>query len=98
MAMIRGLIVCLFAAAALGAQTNITPPANTYTPAQDVELGREAAAQVERELPVMHDDEVTSYVEGIGHRLVAAIPPEMRHSEFEYSFRAVNVSEINAFA
>src|SRR5205814_998794 len=38
------------------------------------------------------------YINGIGHRLVASIPPELRHPEFEYTFQAVNVREINAFA
>src|SRR4051794_9176134 len=79
-------------------QTRITPPANKYTPAQDVELGREAAAQARKQLPIMHDDAVTSYVEDIGHRLTAAIPRELEHPEFKYTFEAVNVKDINAFA
>jgi predicted Zn-dependent protease len=37
-------------------------------------------------------------VEDVGRRLVAAIPPELRHSEFRYTFQVVNVREINAFA
>jgi peptidase M48-like protein len=86
------------AVTALAGQVRITPPINRYTPAQDVELGRQAAAQVEQQLPVMRDEEVTSYVESVGGRLVAAIPPELRHPEFQYTFRAVNVREINAFA
>ena len=94
----RAIVVSLFAVAVLAAQTRITPPPNTYTPAQDVELGREAASQVERQMPIMHDDEIESYIEGVGRRLVEAIPPDVRHAEFEYSFHAVNVSEINAFA
>jgi predicted Zn-dependent protease len=46
----------------------------------------------------MRDDEVTSYVEDVGRRLVAAIPAELRRPEFRYSFEVVNVREINAFA
>jgi len=80
------------------AQTQITPPKNSYTPAQDVELGLKAAAEARQQLPVMRDDAVTSYVEDIGRRLVAAIPAEVRHPEFRYSFDVVNVREINAFA
>ncbi len=82
----------------LTAQTRITPPDNKYTPAQDVQLGREAAAEAEKQLPLMQDDAVTSYVEDIGQRLVGVIPPELRHSEFKYYFKVVNVREINAFA
>src|SRR4029078_2260323 len=64
----------------------------------DVKLGQEAAAQAEQQLPIMRDDAVTSYVEGIGRRLVAAIPENRRHPEFRYSLKVVNVREINAFA
>jgi hypothetical protein len=91
-------LIVLALSAAPRSQTRITPPKNSYTPAQDVELGTKAAEQVERQLPIMHDDEVTSYIEGIGKRLVDAIPPELQHPEFHYTFQAVNVREINAFA
>jgi hypothetical protein len=80
------------------AQTRIEPPPNNYTPAQDVEMGQKAAAEARRTLPLMRDDAVTSFVENIGHRLVDAIPPHLRHPEFQYTFEVVNVKEINAFA
>lgn len=80
------------------AQTRITPPSNKYQPSQDVELGRKAADEARNQLPIMHDDAVTSYVDSIGQRLVAVIPPELQHAEFKYTFEAVNVREINAFA
>jgi hypothetical protein len=91
-------LACIAFAAGLAAQTRITPPPNKYTPAQDVEMGLQAAAQAERQLPIMHDDAVTSYIQGIGRRLVHAIPPPLQHDEFKYTFEAVNVREINAFA
>jgi hypothetical protein len=81
-----------------GAQTKITPPKNKYSPQDDVKLGREAAAQVEQQLPLLRDDNITSYVSDIGQRLVAAIPAELQHPEFQYTFKVVNVKEINAFA
>ena len=34
----------------------------------------------------------------VGRRLVDAIPAELKHSEFQYSFKVINVREINAFA
>ena len=88
----------LLAASGLGAQTVITPSNNRYTPAEDVELGRQAAEEVEQQLPMLRDDDVTSWVASLGERLVAAIPQEFRHSEFRYAFQVVNVREINAFA
>jgi hypothetical protein len=91
-------VVLLLGLGALGAQTAITPPKNKYTPAQDVQLGREAAAQVEKQLPILHDEQITSYAESIGRRLVEGIPTGLRHPEFRYAFSVVNVKEINAFA
>jgi hypothetical protein len=46
----------------------------------------------------MRDDAVSSYVERLGQRLAAIIPPELQHTEFRYTFETVNVREINAFA
>src|SRR5215475_10124087 len=92
------LLSLSLAASIVSAQTRITPPANKYKPSQDVELGRQAATEARNQLPIMHDDAVTSYVDGLGQRLVAVIPPDMQHSEFQYTFETVNVREINAFA
>jgi beta-barrel assembly-enhancing protease len=80
------------------AQTQVVAPKNKYSPAEDVKLGKEAAQQVEKELPVMHDDQINGYLNAIGARLVESIPSEFRHPEFHYTFTGVNVKEINAFA
>jgi predicted Zn-dependent protease len=82
----------------VSAQTAITPPKNKYTAQQDVELGRKAAADAERQLPALHDEAVTSYVQGVGERLVAVIPPELQQEEFHYTFKVLDVKDINAFA
>jgi Peptidase family M48 len=92
------IIGVVLSVAALGAQTVITPPDNKYTPAQDVELGHQAAAEAEQQLPMLRDEMVTSWVASVGRRIVDAIPEELRHSEFRYTFQVVNVREINAFA
>jgi Zn-dependent protease with chaperone function len=84
--------------ALVSAQTKVVAPKNSYTPAQDVELGRQAAAEARKQLPILRDDGVASLLEDIGRRLVAGIPPDMRHPEFHYTFEPVNVREINAFA
>jgi hypothetical protein len=81
-----------------GAQTKVTPPNNKYSVADDVKLGREASVEVRKELPMLNDDRVDDYVEGIGAKLAAAIPAEFQQSEFRYSFDVVDQKEINAFA
>src|SRR5436190_24332683 len=80
------------------AQSPVSAPKNKYSPADDVKLGQEAAQQVEKEMPVMHDDAINGYLSSIGRRLVESIPTEFRHPEFRYSFTGVNLKEINAFA
>src|SRR5262249_19659987 len=80
------------------AQTRITLHNNKYKPSDDVRVGQQAAAEAERQFPMLRDAEVTSYVETVGRRLVAAIPPEFQHPEFRYYFRVVNARDINAFA
>jgi predicted Zn-dependent protease len=86
------------ALATASAQTRITPPPNKYGPADDVKAGQEAAQQAMKQLPMLNDAATEEYVAGIGQRLVAAIPPELQHPEFRYTFRVVNQKDINAFA
>jgi hypothetical protein len=92
-------VVAIVACTAVaGAQTRITPPKNKYTPEQDVEIGREAAAEVRREYPIIDDRQIDSYLDSLGRRLVAAAPAELKHEAFEFSFTPVNLKDINAFA
>jgi Zn-dependent protease with chaperone function len=80
------------------AQTKIVAPDNKYSVDEDVKAGREAASQVQEQLPILRDDAVDDYVDRVGERLVNAIPAEFRHQQFRYTFDVVNVSDINAFA
>ena len=50
------------------------------------------------QLPMLNDDRVDDYVEDVGAQLAAAIPAELRHAGFRYTFDVVNQKEINAFA
>ena len=79
-------------------QTRIVAPKNKYSVAEDVKLGREAAAQAKKELPMLNDGRVDDYAERIGQRLAQAVPPEFQHPEFTYTFDVVNQKDINAFA
>jgi Zn-dependent protease with chaperone function len=85
-------------ASVLVAQTAIKLPKNRYTPQQDVELGREAAAEVRKQYPLITDEKIQTYLTKLGDRLVAAAPAELKNPVYEYSFTPVNVKDINAFA
>ncbi|MGH9258196.1 MAG: M48 family metalloprotease [Vicinamibacterales bacterium] len=84
--------------ASAGAQTRIAPEPNKYALQEDIRLGREAAAEARKQLPMLHDERVRDYVERVGETLAGAIPPEFRHAGFRYTFDVVNQKEINAFA
>jgi hypothetical protein len=82
----------------LTAQTRIEPHSNSYTPEQDVELGRQAAQEVREQMPLLDDRATDDFVEEIGQRLVNEIPSEFQQPAFRYTFDVVNLKEINAFA
>lgn len=79
-------------------QTKISYHSNKYSVQDDVKLGRQAAAEAEQQFPLLRDNEVESYVENVGLRLVNNIPAEFQHREFQYFFKVVNARDINAFA
>ena len=80
------------------AQTRVVAPKNPYNEAKDVELGRKAAQQAERQLPLLHDQGAQDYVERVGRRLVEAIPAEFQHPQFHYTFKVLDLRDLNAFA
>ncbi|HUQ95921.1 MAG TPA: M48 family metallopeptidase [Bryobacteraceae bacterium] len=85
----------LLLAAALGAQPRpIKPGWNLFSPEQDVQLGRETAAQIEKKVAVVDNRDLTEYVNRIGRKL--AVQPEA--GKFPYTFKVVYDKSINAFA
>ncbi|MGE3579728.1 MAG: M48 family metallopeptidase [Vicinamibacterales bacterium] len=84
--------------ALVSAQTKVTAPKNKFPVTEDVKLGKEAAAEVRRTMPLLSDEKVAAYVSAVGARLVAAVPTQYRTPEFTYTFEVVNQAEINAFA
>ena len=61
---------------------------------QEIEIGREANAQIRKEMPELTDAQVRSYVRDVGRRLAQAAPGP----KYPYSFSIVNYRQINAFA
>jgi hypothetical protein len=82
------------AAPAAADRTNLRPGWNIFSPEQDVEMGREVAAQAERELPIMNNRQAASYIDSLGKALAARAPGE----RYPYTFKIVNERSINAFA
>jgi Zn-dependent protease with chaperone function len=80
------------------AQTPIKLHSNKFSLADDVKLGRQAAAEAEQKMQLVQDPELAAYVERVGKRLAANVPQEFQHQEFQYYFKVVDAKEINAFA
>src|SRR5918999_397117 len=92
----RGLTVALMAfilaampVAALAQGTPIEMPRNRYDVREDVQAGQQAAAEVERQMPIIRDGEIDNYVNSLGQRLVSAMPSQFQQPQFRYTFRVV---------
>src|SRR4051794_17498641 len=79
---------------ACGGGAEAEPGFNLFSPEEDVAIGRESAEKVLAEMPVLRAPEIEAYMQEIGARLVAHAPGE----KFPYTFRVLNVRELNAFA
>jgi predicted Zn-dependent protease len=62
--------------------------------AQEIELGRQAAAEVERTQPLLDDTVVNAYIKGLGLHLVEYCG----RPNIEYHFKVIDTPEVNAFA
>src|SRR5262245_26796881 len=88
------LLLTLLSTSEFLGQTQVKPGFNIFSAEQDVEIGKESAVAVERQLPVLRDAPVNNYINEVGRRLVAVVPG----SKYPYQFKVVNVSDVNAFA
>lgn len=84
--------------AALAQQTRIVAPKNKYKVQDNVKLGSDASREVEKQFPIISDADASAYLERIGSRLVQAIPNRFDQPAFNYRFKWVNASDLNAFA
>lgn len=76
-------------------QKTVKPGFNMFSVEQDIQLGKEAAAQIERQMQVVNEPRMSALVQRIGSKLVAATDENQR---FPFSFKVVNDPGINAFA
>ncbi len=87
-------LLSILVPAVLAERTQLKPGWNIFSAQQDVEIGREVSKDAERQLPILNDRRVDSYLNKLGQRLAAKAPGE----RYPYQFKAVNDSSINAFA
>ncbi len=89
------LSLCLVLPPGLEARVEPTHGFDIFSQDEEVQLGKENAAQVMKQVPVLPDsDPVTQYVQRLGAKLSDHAPGY----KWPYNFHVVNVKEINAFA
>src|SRR3954463_10617075 len=77
------------------ARVQPTTGRDSFSEEQEIQVGREAAADVYKKMPVLPDsDPLTKYVQRLGNNLAAHAPGY----KWPYNFHVVNQKEINAFA
>ena len=77
-------------------RSNLKPPWNAFSPAKDVQLGKQNAQILEKRLPLCNDPKVDAYLTKLGLRLASKLPT--RGVQYPWEFHCVNSKEINAFA
>ena len=86
-------VFLVVAAAARGAIDPPKPGWNLFSAGQDVKLGKEAQAEVERKMHVVHNSELTRYLTAIGQKLARS----EYAGKWPYTFGLVADPNINAF-
>ena len=79
------------------AVAEIRPPRagwNSFSPQQDIQLGKEAASQVEQKYPLVHNSEINAYLAEIGNSLTRSKYP----GDYPYTFGLIPDKNINAFS
>jgi predicted Zn-dependent protease len=61
---------------------------------QEIQMGRQYAAEINRQLPVVDDPQIHRYINELGKR----IQRQPGNRDIPYTFYVVNIEEINAFA
>lgn len=88
-------LLALVAASPVLAQSKVDRGGrNFFSKQQDIEIGQQSAVEAEKQMPVLRDQQVQAYVSELGKRLAAQAPGY----RFPYSFKVVDVADINAFA
>lgn len=91
-----GMILTVLAPAAQAQRTQLRPGWNLFTPQMDIQVGKQAAQDAIKQLPMCNDPKADAYLTKIGMRLVAHL--NTGGVQYPWEFHCVNDKAINAFA
>jgi predicted Zn-dependent protease len=77
-----------------GVRERFKPGFNLFKPEQDVELGRQSAEEITRQVPLLKDETTDAYIKQLGAKLSS----KAGGYKFPYQFQVVATKDINAFA
>jgi beta-barrel assembly-enhancing protease len=77
-------------------RTQLKPGWNHFSPQQDITLGKRAASDAEKQLPLCNAPKVDAYITQLGTRLAQKLPTG--GVQYPFEFHCVNDKAINAFA
>ncbi len=77
-------------------RTSLKPGWNKFSPQEDINLGKQAATDAQRHLPLCNAPKVDAYLTQLGARLVQKLPTG--GVQYPFEFHCVNEKAINAFA
>jgi beta-barrel assembly-enhancing protease len=89
-------LLALLPAASFAQRTELKPGWNKFSPQDDVALGKRAAVDAEKQLPLCNAPKVDAYLTQLGMRLVQKLPTG--GVQYPFEFHCVNDKAINAFA
>ena len=90
------VLAVLNTAPALAQRTQLKPGWNMFSSQQDIQVGKQAAADAQRQLPPCHLPRVDAYLTQLGKKLASHL--ETGGAEYPWEFHCVNDRSINAFA
>jgi Zn-dependent protease with chaperone function len=77
-------------------RTPLKPGWNMFSPQQDVQVGKQAALDAQKQLPLCNAPKVDAYLTQLGMRLAAKLPTG--GVQYPFEFHCVNDKALNAFA
>ena len=81
---------------ALAQRTQLRPGWNLFSPQQDVQVGKQAATDAQRKLPMCNSRKADAYLTQLGKRLTDHL--NTNGVQYPWEFHCVNDRSINAFA
>jgi beta-barrel assembly-enhancing protease len=94
----KRFVICLLSSSLLTLGTGCRGSGtglNFFSYQQEAQEGAKYAVQIEKQMPVMTDPVINNYIQTLGKRMISQ---GIENPPFEYTFKVVNSSEINAFA